>query len=56
MTKIVAAFRGMHVLPAKHRYAQLPRKCGCRTDRHMDRKMRDKVIPMCWYASQATQK
>ena len=26
------------------------------TDRHMDRKTPDKVIPMCHYASQATQK
>ena len=46
--KIVAAFRGMHVSPAKHSYAWLPRKC--------DRQMTDKVIPTCRYASQATQK
>ena len=31
--KIVAAFRGMHVSPAKHSYAWLPRKCYYRTDR-----------------------
>ena len=31
---IVAAFRGMHVSPAKHSYAWLPRKCDYRTDRH----------------------
>ena len=49
--KIVAVFRGIHVSPAKHSYAWLPRKC----DRHTDRQT-DKVIPMCRYASQATQK
>ena len=31
---IVAAFRGMHVSPAKHSYAWLSRKCDYRTDRH----------------------
>ena len=30
---IVEVFRGMHVLPAKHSYAWLPRKCDYRTDR-----------------------
>ena len=29
---VVAAFRGMHVSPAKHSYAWLPRKCDYRTD------------------------
>ena len=33
---IVAAFWGMHVLPAKHSFAWLPRKCDYRTDRHTD--------------------
>ena len=33
---IVAAFRGMHVSPAKHSYAWLPRKCDYRTDRQID--------------------
>ena len=33
---IVAAFRGMHVLPAKHSYAWLPRKCNYLTDGRMD--------------------
>ena len=47
--KIVAAFRGMHVSPAKHSY-------GCVTDGRTDRQTTDKVIPMCRYASQATQK
>ena len=28
MNKIVAAFRGIHMLPAKHSYAWLPRKCN----------------------------
>ena len=54
LNNIVAAFRGMHVLPAKHSYAWLPRKCDYRTDTPMDRQTPDKVIPMCRYASQAT--
>ena len=33
---IVVAFRGMHVSPAKHSYAWLPRKCDCRTDGRTD--------------------
>ena len=41
----------MHVLPAKHNFARLPRKCDYRTDTQTD-----KVIPMCHYASQGTQK
>ena len=57
---MLAAFRGMHVSPAKHSYVWLPRKCDYRKDRHMDgridRQMPDKVIPMCRYASQATLK
>ena len=57
---IVAAFRGMHVSPAKHSNAWLPRKCDYRTDARThgqtDRQTPDKVIPMCRYASQATQK
>ena len=32
----MAAFRGMHVSPAKHSYAWLPRKCDYRTDTHTD--------------------
>ena len=47
-TKIVAAFRGMHVLPTKHSYASV-------TDRRTDRQTIDKVIPMCRYAWQGTQ-
>ena len=54
----------MHVSPAKHSYAWLPRKCDYWTDRHTDRKTDggtdrqtpDKVIPMCRNASQATHK
>ena len=53
---IVAAFPGMHVSPAKHSYAWLPRKCNYRTDTHTHRQKPDKVIPMWRYASQATQK
>ena len=63
--KIVAAFRGMHVSPAKHSYASVTdRRTDGRTDRRTDRQTdgrtdgqtTDKVIPMCRYASQATQK
>ena len=50
-SNIVAAFWGMHVLPAKHSYEWLPRKCDYRTDRQTP----DKMIPMCSYALQATQ-
>ena len=46
--KIVAAFRGLHVSPAKDSY-------GSVTDGRTDRQTTDKVIPMCRYASQATQ-
>ena len=60
---IVAAFQGMHLSPAKHSYAWLPRKRDYhksvttrQTDRQTDRQTPDKVIPMCRYASQATQK
>ena len=52
----MAAFRGMHVSPAKHSYAWLPRRCDYQTDRRTDRQTPDKVIPKCRYASQATQK
>ena len=51
----MGAFWGMHVSPAKHSYAWLPRKCDYQTDRHTHRQTPDKVIPMCRYASQATQ-
>ena len=55
--KIVAAFRGMHVSPAKHSFGKCDRrKCDRRMDRQTDRLTTDKVIPMCRYASQATQK
>ena len=50
--KIVAAFQGMHVSPAKHSFG----KCDRRTDGQADGQTTDKVIPMCRYASQATQK
>ena len=33
---IVAAFQGMHVSPAKHSYAWLPRKCDRQTDRQTE--------------------
>ena len=34
INNIVAAFWGMHVSPAKHSYAWLPRKCDYRTHTH----------------------
>ena len=47
---IVAAFRGMHVLPAKHSYAWLPRKCDYRTytqtDRQTDAGQSDPYVPL----------
>ena len=36
-TKIVAEFWRMHVLPAKHTYVWLPKKCDYQTDNHTDR-------------------
>ena len=54
---MVAVFRRMHVSPAKHSYNEwLPRKCGNRTDTRTDRQKPVKVIPMCRYALQVTQK
>ena len=51
-TNIVAAFRGMHVSPAKHSYAWLPRKCDYRTDRHThtqtDAGQSDPYVPLCF--------
>ena len=55
-TNIVAAFRGMHVSPAKHSFGKCDRRTDRQTDRRPDRRTTDKVIPMCRYASQATQK
>ena len=56
----VAAFWGMHVSPAKHSSAWLPRKCDYRTDAQTDTwtdgQTLDKVIPMCRYALQVTHK
>ena len=57
--KIVAAFRGMHVSPAKHSFGKCDRKCDRgmdrQTDGRTDGRTTDKVIPMCLYASQVTQ-
>ena len=50
ITNIVAAFRGMHVSPAKHSYAWLPKKCDYQksvTTGQTDRQTPDKVIPVC---------
>ena len=46
---IVAAFRGMHVSPAKHGYSRLPRKCDYRTDRHTDRRLDAGQNNPYWY-------
>ena len=60
---IVVAFRGMHVSPAKHSYAWLPKVWlpkvwlpKCDYQNMTTRQTPDKVIPMCCCASQATQK
>ena len=63
-SNIVAAFRGMHVSPAKHSSGGVDRRTDRQTDGRTDgqtdgrtdRQTTDKVIPMCRYASQATQK
>ena len=53
-SNIVATFQGMHVLPAKHSYAWLPRKCDYRTDTHRraDRQtgaaQSDPYVPLCF--------
>ena len=44
----VASFRGMHVSPAKHSYAWLPRKCDYRTDRRTDTGHSDPYMPLCF--------
>ena len=55
--KIVAAFRGMQVSPAKHSSVLVTDgQTDRQTDRRTDRQATDKVIPMCRYDSQATQK
>ena len=45
---IVATFRGMHVSPAKHSYAWLPRKCDYRTDGQTDAGQSDPYVPLCF--------
>ena len=44
--------RGMHVLPAKHSYAWLPRKCNywtdTQTDRQTDGGQCDPYVPLCF--------
>ena len=49
---IVAAFRGMHVSPAKHSYAWLQRKCDYRTDTQMDgrtdARQSDPYVQLCF--------
>ena len=45
---IVAAYQGMHVSPAKHSYAWLPRKCDYRTDTQTDARQNDPYVPLCF--------
>ena len=49
---IVSAFRGMHVSPAKHSYAWLPRKSDYPTDRNIHRQtdagQSDPYVPLCF--------
>ena len=50
---IVALFRGMHVSPAKHSYAWLPRKCyrtyiHTNTHRQTDTGQSDPYVPLCF--------
>ena len=52
---IGAAFRGMHVSPAKHSYVWLPRKCDYRTDRQTDARQSDPYVPLC-FAGDTTRK
>ena len=40
------AFQGMHVLPAKHSYAWLPRKYDYRTDTQTDAGQSDPYVPL----------
>ena len=50
-SKIVAACLGMHVSPAKHSYACLPRKCYYWTrqmDGQTDAGQRDPYVPLCF--------
>ena len=42
--KIVAAFRGMHVSPAKHSFG----KCDRRTDRQTDDGQSDPYVSLCF--------
>ena len=44
----MAALQGMHVSPAKHSYACLPRKCDYQRDRHTDRQTSDLNVLLCF--------
>ena len=48
----MAAFRGIHVSPAKHNYARLPRNCEYRTDRRTVAGQSDPYVPLCFQATQ----
>ena len=48
LKNIVAAFRGMHVSPAKHSHAWLPRKCDYWTDGRTDAGQSDPYVPLCF--------
>ena len=47
-TNIVEAFRGMHVLPTKHSYVWLLRKCDYWTDTQTDAGQGDPYVKLCF--------
>ena len=55
-TNIVAAFQEMHLSPAKHSYAWLPRKCDYRTNRNTHRQTPGQSDPYVPLRFEATQK
>ena len=48
LNNIVAAFRGMHVSPAKHSYAWISIKCDYRTDKRTEAGQSDPYAPLCF--------
>ena len=48
LQKIVAAFRGMHVSPAKHSFGKCDRQTDRQTDRQMDDGQSDPYVSICF--------
>ena len=46
--KIVAAFRGMHVSPAKHSFGKCDRRTDRQTDRQTDDRQSDPYVSLCF--------